>query len=71
MQFVKLFCVNDDNKVHHRNFQVMKCLIYYAPTNTKRAPQKTQKINSNKSTRRLITKPKQMTLRKRKHLITL
>jgi hypothetical protein len=29
MQFVKFFCVNDGNKVHHRNFQVMKCLIYY------------------------------------------
>jgi hypothetical protein len=29
MQFVKFFCVNDDNKLHHRNFQIMRCLIYY------------------------------------------
>jgi len=38
------------------------------PTNTKRAQQKTQKTNSNKSTRRLIIKPKQMTLTKQKTL---
>jgi hypothetical protein len=29
MQFVKFFCVNDDNEVLHKNFQVMRCLIYY------------------------------------------